>query len=163
MKQDMIAIIDLGSENNSALARAIRAMGVYSEIYPHDITGAEFKSLPNVKGVILNGGPNNVVDGAAIDVRDEIYSSGVPVVALAHKTDKCPAITESEVKDFVFKTAKCEANWNMSNFIDDQVELLRKQIGDKKVLLALSGGVDSSVVAALLIKAVGKQLVCVGR
>ena len=46
-------------------------------------------------------------------------------------------------------------------FIEEQVALLRKQIGDKKVLLALSGGVDSSVVAALLIKAVGKQLVCV--
>ena len=46
-------------------------------------------------------------------------------------------------------------------FIAEQLEALRKQIGDKKVLLALSGGVDSSVVAALLIKAVGKQLVCV--
>lgn len=46
-------------------------------------------------------------------------------------------------------------------FIEEQVALLRKQIGDKKVLLALSGGVDSSVVAAILIKAVGKQLVCV--
>ena len=46
-------------------------------------------------------------------------------------------------------------------FIEEQVEALRKQIGDKKVLLALSGGVDSSVVAALLIKAVGDQLVCV--
>ena len=46
-------------------------------------------------------------------------------------------------------------------FIDEQVEALRAQIGDKNVLLALSGGVDSSVVAALLIRAVGRQLICV--
>lgn len=46
-------------------------------------------------------------------------------------------------------------------FIDEQVAAVREQIGDKKVLLALSGGVDSSVVAALLIKAIGKQLICV--
>ena len=53
-------------------------------------------------------------------------------------------------------------NFELANaFIDEQVALVREQVGDKKVLLALSGGVDSSVVAALLIKAIGKQLICV--
>lgn len=161
MKQDMIVILDLGSENNSQLARDIRALGVYSEIHPHDITAKQLAALPNVKGIILNGGPNNVIDGVKIDVSEEIYNAQVPVVALNHATDKCASIKEADLKSFVFDKCGCEANWNMQNFIDDQIELLRKQIGDKKVLLALSGGVDSSVVAALLIKAIGKQLVCV--
>ena len=65
------------------------------------------------------------------------------------------------LRSFVFDTCKAQANWNMKNFISDQVELIRQQVGDRKVLLALSGGVDSSVVAALLIKAIGKQLTCV--
>ena len=46
-------------------------------------------------------------------------------------------------------------------FINDQIEKIKEQVGDNKVLLALSGGVDSSVVAALLLKAIGKQLICV--
>ena len=49
----------------------------------------------------------------------------------------------------------------MRNFIENQVKLIRKQVWDKKVLLALLGGVDSSVVAAMLMKAIGQQLVCV--
>ncbi|MEG1190911.1 MAG: glutamine-hydrolyzing GMP synthase, partial [Oscillospiraceae bacterium] len=53
MKQDMILILDLGSEENSRLARAIRKLGVYSEIYPHDISEKELSAIPNVKGIIL--------------------------------------------------------------------------------------------------------------
>ena len=171
MKQDMIVILDLGSHENTVVARAIRALGVYSEIYPHDITAEELKALPNVKGVIINGGPNNVIDGEEIDVRPEIYEAGFPVMAAGHAKALCEVKLEqfaddeeaikAAVKSFVFDTCKAEANWNMKNFVADQVELIRQQVGDKKVLLALSGGVDSSVVAALLLKAIGENLVCV--
>ena len=171
MKQDMIVILDLGSHENTVVARAIRALGVYSEIYPHDITAAELKALPGVKGVIINGGPNNVVDGVEIDVLPEIYEAGLPVIAAGHAKAQCEVKMEqfkddeeaikAALKSFVFDTCKAEANWNMKNFVADQVELIRQQVGDKKVLLALSGGVDSSVVAALLLKAIGDNLVCV--
>ena len=171
MKQDMIVILDLGSTENTVLARQIRALGVYSEIYPHDITAEELKKLPNVKGIIIYGGPNHIVDGEEIDVNAEIYEAGYPVMAVAHEKALCetkleafPTCEEETMellKKFVFDTCHAEANWNMKNFIADQIELVRQQVGDKKVLLALSGGVDSSVVAALLIKAIGKQLTCV--
>ncbi len=166
MKQDMIVILDLGSTENTVIARQIRDMGVYSEIHPHDITPDELKALNNVKGIILNGGENRVVDGAPVDVDPAIYECGFPVMAIDHPTAKCEQQyaeipEESVIKAFVFEQCKSEANWNMKNFIEDQVELIRRQVGDKKVLLALSGGVDSSVVAALLLKAIGDQLVCV--
>lgn len=171
MKQDMIVVLDLGSTKNTDIARAIRKLGVYSEIHPHDITAEELSKLHNIKGIILNGGENNIVDGVRIDVSGAVYDAGYPMMAVAHETAKCerkleewPASEEelaAVLKSFIFDTCKAEPNWNMKNFIDDQTELVRRQVGGKKVLLALSGGVDSSVVAALLIRAIGKQLVCV--
>ena len=166
MKQDTILILDLGSSKSAELARAIRALGVFSEIYPHDITAAELAAKPNVKGVILNGGENNVIDGKKIDVLPEIYSCGLPLLAVSRAGGAgCESIREDALDGalagFVFGKCGCEANWNMKNFVEDQVELLREQIGDKQVLLALSGGVDSSVVAALLIRAIGDRLTCI--
>ncbi len=166
MKQDMIVVLDLGSTENTVVARQIRDLGVYSEIHPHDITVDELNKLENVKGIILNGGANRVVDGVAVDVAPEIYTAGYPVISIDHPTATCEKqyaalLDDAEMKAFIFDVCKAEANWNMKNFIEDQVELMRRQVGDKKVLLALSGGVDSSVVAALLLKAIGQQLVCV--
>ena len=84
MKQDMIAIVDLGSTENTVLARAIRDLGVYSEIYPYDVTRDELEQQKNVKGIILFGGPNHIVDGKEIDVSPAIYEMGIPVLAIAH-------------------------------------------------------------------------------
>ena len=166
MKQDLIVILDLGSTQNTVIAREIRSLGVYSEIHPHDITVEELKAFDNVKGIILNGGENRIVDGKPVEIRDEIYGLGIPMISIDYPQSKCGAKLDelpdhAALKKFIFETCKAETNWNMKNFIADQVELIRQQVGERKVLLALSGGVDSSVVAAMLIKAIGKQLVCV--
>ncbi|MCI9437399.1 MAG: glutamine-hydrolyzing GMP synthase [Lachnospiraceae bacterium] len=168
MKQDLIVILDLGSTQNTVLARGIRDLGVYSEIHPHDITAKELQALPNVKGVILNGGENRVVDGQEVQIREELYGLGYPMISINYPQSKCSDSdilsvmpNQDTLKKFLFDTCGAEANWNMKNFIEDQVELIRQQVGDRKVLLALSGGVDSSVVAAMLIRAIGTQLTCV--
>ena len=166
MKQDLIVILDLGSTQNTVIAREIRDLGVYSEIHPHDITAEELKSFSNVKGIILNGGENRVVDGQEVQIRPELYDLGYSMISIDYPQSKCATqlagLPDKEtLKKFLFEECKAETNWNMKNFIEDQVELIRSQVGDKKVLLALSGGVDSSVVAAMLIKAIGQQLVCV--
>ena len=88
MKQDMIVILDLGSTENTVLAREIRELGVYSEIHPHDITEEEIKALDNVKGIILNGGENRVVDGKEVEVRPELYTWGVSGYSSDYGSDR---------------------------------------------------------------------------
>ena len=77
-----------------------------------------------------------------------------------------PEVTHSEygmqmLRNFLYDVCGCSGDWVMDNFIETTVEKLRAQIGDKNVILGLSGGVDSSVAAGLLSRAVGKQLTCV--
>ena len=164
MTQDTIIIIDLGSTKNPDLARYIRSLGVYSEILPHDIDVD--KVGKSVKGIILNGGMNRIVDGEMVDVDHKLYDLEIPVLSIDHPTSKADLIfkqkpTDEEIKSFVFDKCQADPTWNVENFIESEVKRIQDEVKDKKVLLALSGGVDSSVVAALLIKAIGKQLVCV--
>ena len=170
MQQDVILVFDLGSEENPKIAREIRALGVYSEIHPHDLTAAQLAEIPNIRGIILNGGKNRVVDGVAIDASDAIYALDVPVLAVDHEAklgEKLAAWPADDAQrsallsTFLFDTCHCGKTWNTENFIEDQIARIRRQVGDGKVLLALSGGVDSSVVAALLIRAIGDRLTCV--
>ena len=168
MKNDMILILDLGGRDNTRVARKIRELGVYTELHPHDIDAAALASLPGIKGIIMCGGPSRLSD--EMDASDAVYALNLPILAVDHKAKcgdcvekwpECEKEYEALLSDFVFNKCKAEKSWNMKNFIDSQVELIRRQVGDGKVLLALSGGVDSSVVAALLIRAIGDKLTCV--
>ncbi len=77
-----------------------------------------------------------------------------------------PEVRHSEygndiLKNFVFEVCGCKGDWSMGNFVEVEIEKIRQIVGDKKVLCGLSGGVDSSVVAVLIHKAIGDQLTCI--
>ena len=77
-----------------------------------------------------------------------------------------PEVTHSEhgfemLKNFIFEIAGAKKNWSMENYIETTVKEIKEKVGDKKVILGLSGGVDSSVAAMLINKAIGKQLTCI--
>ncbi|MFW1677508.1 glutamine-hydrolyzing GMP synthase [Pontibacter sp. JAM-7] len=99
-------------------------------------------------------------------------TESAPVAAMCHPKKKLygvqfhPEVTHTKqggriLERFVLEICGAEALWNPANIINDQIEKVRRQVGNSKVLLGLSGGVDSSVVAALLHKAIGDQLTCV--
>lgn len=163
MNLDSIIIVDMGSTQNSVLARMIRNMGVYSEIWPHDTKEEQLNAVSRIRGLIFNGGSNRVVDGQPVHPEPALLNSGLPILSIG-----CPDLehnhetfTEDTIRSFVFDTCASKPEWTMEHFIEEQTRLLRKEIGEEHVLLALSGGVDSSVVAALLIKAIGDHLTCI--
>ncbi len=99
-------------------------------------------------------------------------SENAPIAAMVNIDKNCfgiqfhPEVTHTLkgaeiLQRFVLNVCACDGLWTSGNIIDDAVESIRKQVGNDEVLLGLSGGVDSSVVAAMLHKAIGKQLTCV--
>ena len=171
MTQDMVVILDLGSEESARVAREVRSLGVYSEIHPHDITMQQLAALGNVRALILNGGPNRMLAGEAVAPLPEVLACGLPMLAIdfdgapaARHIDALPGDEQAStalLHGFLFDECHVRGEWDMESFIAAQVEHIRRQVGGRKVLLALSGGVDSSVVAVLLLKAIGPQLTCV--
>ncbi|GGI42805.1 glutamine-hydrolyzing GMP synthase [Mammaliicoccus stepanovicii] len=246
MEQEMILVLDFGSQYNQLITRRIREMGVYSELHDHEISIDEIKKM-NPKGIILSGGPNSVYEEGSFTINPEIFELGVPVLGICYgmqlmtkllggsveranereygkatlnvKSDdelffglpnsqtvwmshsdkvidipdnfeiiadspSCqnaaiedksrklygvqfhPEVRHTEfgndlLRNFIRRVCDCTGNWTMENFVDIEIQKIREQVGDRKVLCAMSGGVDSSVVAVLLHKAIGDQLTCI--
>ena len=244
--QEMIVVLDFGSQYNQLITRRIREFGVYSELHPHTITVEEIEKM-NPSGIIFSGGPNSVYDAAAFGCDERIFEMGLPIFGICYgmqlmtkhfggkvepaknreygkatitlqnesklfgslpkeqtvwmshgdlvvetpegfTTDgtnpSCPISAMSDesrklyavqfhpevrhsvygndiLKNFVFDICGCKGDWSMENFVEIETEKIRQIVGDKKVLCALSGGVDSSVVAVLIHKAIGDQLTCI--
>ena len=242
-----IAILDFGSQYTKLIARRIREFSVYSEILPHDISPEALRD-PNIKGIILSGGPRSVTDpdalqvdrglwdldvpilgicyglqlmcrdfGGQVEAADEAEygpamlelsdrnhalfqnmseksrvwmshgdrlnthpkgfhivgtSDNCPVTAMVHETKPLmgiqfhPEVSHSTeggqlLENFVKGICGCRADWQMSDYIEETIADIRQRVGNDHVLLGLSGGVDSSVAAALIHRAIGDQLTCV--
>jgi GMP synthase (glutamine-hydrolysing) len=244
--QEIILVLDFGSQYNQLITRRIREFGVYSELHPHTITLEEIQEI-NPAGIIFSGGPNSVYGDDAFRCDERIFDLDVPIFGICYgmqlmtmhfggkverakhreygkaainidKTSKlfgglpeeqvvwmshgdlvmeapegfdvnatnpsCPIASMSNeekglyavqfhpevrhsvygnemLKNFVFDVCGCKGDWSMENFVEIEMEKIRKTVGDKQVLCALSGGVDSSVVAVLIHKAIGDQLTCI--
>ncbi|MDJ1089466.1 glutamine-hydrolyzing GMP synthase [Macrococcoides caseolyticum] len=244
-EQELILVLDFGSQYNQLITRRIREMGVYSELHDHEISIEEIKKM-NPKGIILSGGPNSVYEEGSFTVDPEIFNLGVPVMGICYgmqlmtkllggsveranereygkavikaethslftklpeeqtvwmsHSDKVinlpegfnviahspsckyaaienpernlygvqfhPEVRHSEygndlLRNFIREICKCTGEWTMENFIEIEIEKIREKVGDRKVICAMSGGVDSSVVAVLIHKAIGDQLTCI--
>ncbi|MEO5284185.1 glutamine-hydrolyzing GMP synthase [Limosilactobacillus allomucosae] len=141
-----------------------------ADIEVTDDNAVMFKGLPKKQYVWMSHG-DRVVE-APEGFKVVATSKNCPISAIANDEKKLYGIQfHAEVrnsqygldilKKFAFDVCGAKANWSMDDFIDMQVESIRKEVGDKKVILGLSGGVDSSVTAVLIHKAIGDQLTCI--
>ena len=249
-----ILIIDFGSQYTQLIARRVREIGVYCEIWPYDNCEQQIRAQ-QPRGIILSGGPETVTSDETPRVPQLVFELGVPVLGICYgmqamaaqlggkveSSDKHeygyaqvrarghsellrdiedhtseegwglldvwmshgdrvveppagfkliastanapisgmadeerhfygiqfhPEVTHTKqggriLERFVCEICGCEALWNPNNIIDDSIAQMREQIGKDQVVLGLSGGVDSSVVAALLHRAIGDRLTCI--
>lgn len=140
-----------------------------AELIIDDLESPLFKDVPNLNQVWMSHGDHVTVLPEGFK-QIAHTNSCIAASANVEKNIYCiqyhAEVTHSQygakmLENFVFGVAKCKKNWSMGNYIEETVKSIKETVGDKKVLLGLSGGVDSSVAAALIHKAIGDQLICI--
>lgn len=140
-----------------------------AELIIDELESPLFKDVPNLNQVWMSHGDHVTVlpEGfKQIAHTDSCIAASANVEKNIYCIQYHAEVTHSQygakmLENFVFGVAKCEKNWSMGNYIEETVKSIKETVGDKKVLLGLSGGVDSSVAAALIHKAIGDQLICI--
>lgn len=140
-----------------------------AELVIDDLASPLFEGVPNNSQVWMSHGDHVTVMAPGFK-QIAHTDSCIAAAANTEKNIYCvqfhPEVTHSVygakiIENFVFNVAKCEKNWSMGNYIEQTVKSIKETVGDRKVLLGLSGGVDSSVAAMLIHKAIGDQLICI--
>ena len=160
MGKELVLIINFGGKYSQLIAGKVRNLNVYCEVIPYTTHINKIKEM-NPKGIILTGIQSSVNEQRAAYIEKEIYNLDIPIMEICYRTQSLPDDIDKTIENFLFKEAGCSGDWKMTDFVKDSIENLQKMIGNKKVLCALSGGVDSSVAAVMIGKAVGKQLTCI--
>ena len=135
-----------------------------------DNTSKLFESFENTNGFLMSH--TDFVETAPAGFKNIGKTPSCPNAAIANDEKKLygiqfhPEVNNSEngilvIKNFLYKICHCQGDWQMSSFVEDSIKTLKEKIGNGKALCALSGGVDSSVAAILLSKAIGKNLTCI--
>ena len=143
-------VLDFGAAHKEMVARTARALGVYTEIYPGNIPVEQIQAL-NPIGIMTTG------DATGHDS----HLAGLDVPRIDFPTDFGQTSPAEVIQSFLFDRCKATGDYKLEDYIQSQIEKIRETVGDQRVLLGLSGGVDSSVCAALLSKAIPGQLTCV--
>ena len=148
---ETILVMDFGGAFKELAARAVRSFGVYSEIRPGSYAIEKIRKF-NPIGIILALGENaaNYEHLTALDI---------PILAISNWNND--ENDREKIRSFTFETCTASGDYNLDVYIDHQINQIKSVVGNEKILLALSGGVDSSVCAALLSRAVPGQLVCI--
>ena len=144
-----VLVLHFGGPYAAHVARLIRTEHVFCEVLPCNAALETIRARQPV-GLVLAG-----EDFDRYPCDPGVFSLGVPILRVSSPSD-CDALS-----DFLFARCECRADWNMDMFIRDAVADIERQVGDGRVLLGLSGGVDSAVTAALIHRAIGHRLDCV--
>ena len=160
MKHQTVIVLNLGGSKALVVAKRIRECGVYSEVYPYSIEKEELEAL-NPQGVIVTGAGEDV----HADAKDKVpwlSELGCPTLEVGLGTSLsiealAGGIGKKCLDNFLKITCNCVGDWSMADFAQATIDQLRETIGDRRVMVSVTGGIDSAVTAALLAKAVGKQ------